>query len=92
MVDARKYPRFPAKVGVLALLSIPRETAARIGELIDLGEGGLAFVYTGMIGHRCFAVYRSYWLVPMSGFWPRIDFIAFIDRPVQISDTEVIWK
>jgi hypothetical protein len=47
MADARKYPRYPAKRGVLALLAVPRELTARIGELVDLSEGGLAFVYSG---------------------------------------------
>ena len=47
MTDARKHPRYPAKRGVLALLSIPLEIAARLGELVDLSEGGLAFVYSG---------------------------------------------
>jgi hypothetical protein len=43
MSDARKHPRYPAKRGILALLSIPRGIAARIGELVDLSEGGLEF-------------------------------------------------
>jgi hypothetical protein len=47
MTEARKYPRYPAKHGVLALLSIPRGIAARIGELVDLSEGGLAFIFSG---------------------------------------------
>jgi hypothetical protein len=47
MVEARKYPRYPSKRGVLALPAIPRELQARIGELVDLSEGGLAFFYSG---------------------------------------------
>jgi hypothetical protein len=47
MVEARKWPRYPAKRGVLALLTIPREIQARLGELVDLSEGGMAFVYSG---------------------------------------------
>jgi hypothetical protein len=51
MADVRKYPRYPAKRGALASLFTPLEIAcerrlilSRIGELVDLGEGGLAFI------------------------------------------------
>jgi hypothetical protein len=47
MVEARKWPRYPAKRGVLALLTIPCEIQERLGELVDLSEGGLAFFYSG---------------------------------------------
>jgi hypothetical protein len=47
MVDARKWPRYPAKRGVLALLNIPREIQARLGDLVHLSEGGLAFFCSG---------------------------------------------
>ncbi len=45
MSDARKYPRYPAKRGVLAFLAVPHETPSRLGIPVDVSEGRLAFIY-----------------------------------------------
>ncbi|MCK8600101.1 hypothetical protein [Desulfoferrobacter suflitae] len=50
MADARKYPRYPAKSGVLAVLHLPHPMVMTTGQVVDLGEGGIGFVYTGTEG------------------------------------------
>jgi len=49
----RKHERFPVKDDTYALLSSPEfEEFERMGQLIDIGRGGLAFHYVAIGGHK----------------------------------------
>ena len=45
--ELRKHPRFKLVEGALATLSAPGELFIRIGNILDISEGGLAFSYEG---------------------------------------------
>ena len=45
--ELRKHRRFKLVEGALATLSVPGELFIRIGDILDISEGGLAFGYEG---------------------------------------------